>query len=170
MAAGDFSFVARFMRDFRRFQGSGGMSLLMECASSASSERLRRIQDDRDSTLLGDARNFPFPDVCDEVYERLPGLRLPESFRGPVRSDRPVLLISGTHDGVTPFSNALDVAAHLTAAQHLVIQGAEHSNDLLISSPLIAQGIRQFLRGRALSNPVIAVPFSFAMPRGPAPG
>jgi pimeloyl-ACP methyl ester carboxylesterase/AraC-like DNA-binding protein len=164
MANGDFSFVAEFMRDFRRFQGADGLTLLMECASSASAERLRQIQRERESTLLGDARNFPFPEVCDVVYERVPGLRLPESFRAPLRADVPVLLISGTHDGVTPFSNALEVAAGLSNGRHLLIQGAEHSDDLLISSPLIARGMIEFLRGRPVTHPVVAVPFAFAMP------
>jgi pimeloyl-ACP methyl ester carboxylesterase len=120
----------------------------------------------RANTLLGDFRSFPFPEVCDVVYERVPGLRLPESFRVPVRSDVPVLLISGTHDGVTPFSNALEVAVGLPNGQHLVIQGAEHSDDLLISSPLISQGMMEFLRGHPLTHPVVAVPFSFTMPDG----
>lgn len=164
MANGDFSFVAGFMRDYRRFQGSGGLTLLMECASGASAERIRRIRAERATTLIGDARNFPFPEVCDVVYERVPGLKLPDGFREPVRSDVPVLLISGTHDGVTPFSNALEVARGLTNARHLIIEGAEHSNDLLISSPLIGDGMLEFLRGEPQTHPVVAVPFEFRVP------
>lgn len=54
----------------------------------------------------------------------------------------------------------------LPNGRHLLIQGAEHSDDLLISSPLIAQGMIEFLRGRPITHPVVAVPFSFAMPNG----
>lgn len=72
---------------------------------------------------------------------------------------------------VVAASQGADAAAQeLPSARHLVIQGAEHSDDLLISSPLIAQGIGEFLRGRPLTHPVVAVPFSFTMPRGPGSG
>lgn len=165
MADGDFSFVAGFMRDFRRYQGSDGLTLLMECASGASEARLRRIRAERETTSIGDVRNFPFPDVCDVVYERVPELRLPADFRAPIRSDVPALFISGTHDGVTPFSNALEVAAGFSNGLHLVIQGAEHSDGLLISSPLIVEGMAEFLTGRPLTHPVVAVPFEFRSPR-----
>lgn len=167
MARGDFSFVGGFMRDYRRFQGSDGLTLLMECASGASAGRLRRIERERHTTLIGDARNFPFPEVCDVVYEKVPGLKLPDAFRAPLRSAVPVLFISGTHDGVTPFSNALEVARGFPNGRHLVIEGAEHSNDLLISSPLIGDGMLEFLRGEELTHPVVAVPFRFREPEAP---
>lgn len=164
MADGDFSFVAGFMRDFRRFQGADGLSLLMECASSASDRRLRKIRTTRERTRLGDARNFPYPEICDVVYDRVPGHRLPDAFRVPLRSEVPTLFVSGTHDGVTPFTNALQVAGGFPSGRHLVIQGAEHSDDLLISSPAIVEGMIEFLRGDTLTRPVVAIPFDFRLP------
>jgi len=161
----DFSFVAAFMRNFRKFQGVGGLELLMECASGASSLRLLQIKRERDANLLADARNFPFPELCEVVYRRVPALRLPDSFRQPVESDVPVLFVSGTFDGVTPFTNAVETARGFPHGQHLVIQGAQHSNDLLISSPLIAEEMLRFMRGQPPVRRVLAVPFEFATPR-----
>lgn len=164
MDAGDFSFVAGFMADFRRFQGVGGLNLLMECSSGASANRLEKIRAERKITRLGDARNFPYPDICDVLKERYPGYGLPDSFREPIQSNVPVLFISGTHDGVTPFSNAREVSRGFPNGRHFIIQGAEHSDDLLISTPLIGEAILDFLRDEPLTQRVVSVPFEFSLP------
>lgn len=166
MSRGDFGFLAGFMRDYRRFQGVGGLGLLMECASGASPERLRKIREQRDETLLGAARSFPYPDICETVYELVPGLDLGAEFRSSVQSDVPTLLISGTMDGVTPVSNALEVARGFSAGRHLIIQGGAHDDDLFLSSPLIVEHMLAFLRGQPAESNVIAVPFEFALPGG----
>lgn len=41
------------------------MTFTTDCASGASADRLARIEREACRTLLGDAANFPFPDVCD---------------------------------------------------------------------------------------------------------
>lgn len=166
MSRGDFGFLASFMRDYRRYQGVGGLGLLVECASGASPERLRRIRAQRDETLLGAARSFPYPDICETVYELVPGLDLGAGFREPVESDVPTLFISGSLDGVTPVSNALEVAHGFSAGRHLIIQGGAHDDDLFLSSPLIVEHMLAFLRGQPAEATVIAVPFDFALPGG----
>ena len=45
-----------------------------------------------------------------------------------MRSDVPVLLLSGEHDPVTPPSMAADVASHLSNGVHLVLPETGHSN------------------------------------------
>lgn len=167
MAQGDFSFLGGFMADYRRFQGVGALGLLMECASGGSREHLAALEGERARTLVGAARAFPYPDVCETVYEMVPGLKLDDEFRSPIRSDVPVLFISGTLDGVTPFGNALEVSRGFPNGRHLVIQGAAHSDDLFLSSAKITDRIRDFLAGEYENTTSLAVPFDFAVPERP---
>jgi pimeloyl-ACP methyl ester carboxylesterase len=118
------------------------MSYTMDCASGASPERLARIQADP-GTLLGDAVNLPFPDICDAW----PHEDLGETFRAPLRSQAHVLCISGTLDVRTPPENAEEVLTTLANGRHLLIEGAGHDDDLLLSSPGIRDAMLAFLRG-----------------------
>lgn len=166
MAAGDFSFLAGFMADYRRFQGVGALGLLMSCSSWATPERLAAIESQRSETLLGAARAFPYPDICEVVHEIVPGLDLGPEFRSPIRSEVPALFISGTMDGVTPLSNAVDVARGFENGRHLLIHGAAHSDALFLSHAEIGIRIRDFLAGEEPESGSLAVPFDFAVPGG----
>ena len=137
------------------------MALAMDCASGASQGRRERIEREARSTLLGDAINAPFPEVCAGV----PIPDLGHDFRAPVESSIPALLISGTLDGRTPVENGEEVARHLANAVHLVIEGAGHSDPLFLSSPQILEAMQAFLREEripttriVLENPVDFVP------------
>ncbi len=55
-----------------------------------------------------------------------PTRTLPEDFFTPVTSDKPVLLLSGEADPVTPPANAARVAGHLSNSRHLVAPGQGH--------------------------------------------
>lgn len=75
---------------------------------------------------------------------------LGDDFRKPVRSEFPALLISGTLDGRTPVSNGEAVEEGLKNAQHLVIEGAGHSDPLFLSSADILRAMRDFLAGKKI--------------------
>jgi pimeloyl-ACP methyl ester carboxylesterase len=51
---------------------------------------------------------------------------IPADFHEPVRSDVPVLLVSGTYDPVTPPRWAEQVLPHLAHGRHLVIPDGHH--------------------------------------------
>ncbi len=55
-----------------------------------------------------------------------PAAKVSPDFKEPVRSDRPVLLLSGEDDPVTPPSNAEHAAATLSHSLHLVAPGQGH--------------------------------------------
>lgn len=143
-----------------------GMSVAMDCASGASRPWRERIAKEAASTLLGDAINFPFPEICEGL-----GVRdLGDEFRAPVRSTVPALLISGTLDGRTPPSNAEEVLPGLSRAIHLIIEGAGHSDPLFLSSPEILAAMERFLAGQELESTRIQLPpISFIAPRKIAP-
>ncbi len=136
------------------------MSIAMDCASGAGDEWIDRIRSESASTLLGDAINFPFLQICEGL-----GIEdLGDSFRAPLKSEIPVLLISGTLDGRTPVRNAEAVAATLKNAQHLILEGAGHSDPLFLSSPKIAEAVKDFLNGKKISEGKIAVEFAQMIP------
>jgi len=52
---------------------------------------------------------------------------VPDDFNQPIVSDKPVLLLSGEFDPVTPPEYAEQVLAHLSNGKHLVAPGQGHS-------------------------------------------
>ena len=130
------------------------MSVAMDCASGITAQRKALIAAETKRTLLGDAINIPFPEVCAAV--NVPDLG--DAFRAPLRSDVPALLISGTLDGRTRPRQAEELRLGMPNAQHLVIEGAGHSDPLFLSSPKILEAMKTFLRGEPLRERVITLP------------
>lgn len=159
---GDWMALALVAAGDRLPQRINGMALAMDCASGMSPEWAARIAREAKTTLLGDAINWPFPELCQGVG--VPDLG--EAFRAPVRSSIPALLISGTLDGRTPPANAEEVLPGLKNARHLVIEGAGHSDPLFLSSPKILEAMQAFMRGEALPVTRIELePVKFQAPR-----
>lgn len=123
MMAGDYSDLVRWAIPFRSQRPMSLMHVAMDCASFGSSGRLAEIRAQAPASLLGDAINFPLPEICDT-----PGLpRLPDTFRAPLVSSVPALLVAGTFDGRTPPPNVVDAAKGLANARTLFIPGASHA-------------------------------------------
>lgn len=73
-------------------------------------------------TLLG----TQFVDFIQALCTVWPLGRVPEDFHAPIRSDRPVLLLSGEFDPVTPPRYGEQVRAMLGNARHLELRGQGH--------------------------------------------
>ena len=131
----------------------------MDCASGETAARRAIIDKEAKSALLEDLANFPFPDVCDEWK----AIDVGDAFRSPLRSDVPVLFISGTLDARTPVSNAEEYLTGFTNGTHMIIEGAVHSDPLFLSSPKIKDGMMEFLRGQPVTVMKISIgPMKFA--------
>jgi pimeloyl-ACP methyl ester carboxylesterase len=154
MQRGDFTALAAFAERARRGWLGTAMPYAMQCASGASAPRLARIREEEAHTTLGAELDFPFPGIC--AAWGVPDLGA--AFRAPVRSDVPVLLISGTLDARTPPENAREVRRDLTHAAELVVEGGGHGDDLLLASPEIARRVERFLRGEPVADSVVALP------------
>jgi pimeloyl-ACP methyl ester carboxylesterase len=139
MLDGQFAAIGQWALRYRLPRPLNLMNLAMDCASYASSERLVRIEREAPSALLGNAINFPLPDLCD--VRGLP--RLSDAYRSPVNSDVRALLISGTFDGRTPGQNARDAARGLSRAKVLEIEHASHG---LFREPAVLDAILAFIR------------------------
>ena len=111
---------ARMIESLAGEQIAQGMQLSVICAEDA--DRLRVDPADA-ATLMGAEFVASMLAQC-EVW---PKGRRPQDFNDPVRSDRPVLLLSGELDPVTPPRNAEAVLRHLPNGRHLVGRGQGHN-------------------------------------------
>ena len=138
MMAGDYSDLVRWAIPFRTARPLNVMNVAMDCASYASAGRLASIREQTPHFLIGNAMNFPLPDLCD-----VPGLpRLGDGFRSPLVSDIPTLLVSGMWDGRTPPVNGAEVSRTLSNAEILSIPGASHG---LFQEVAAVAALRRFL-------------------------
>lgn len=157
--AGDYASIAPFVAS-SRLRSMLAMTFAMDCASGAPAERLDLIRREAEETLLGDAVDFPQPYICDAWPHAAPD----EAFWAPVRSGIPVQFISGTLDGRTPASNVDEVRQGFRNSGQLLLEGAAHSDDLLLSSRRIPEIILSFLRGGPTVDETAVVPFRIFVP------
>jgi len=151
---GDLTNPAQVWLNISREGIGSAMSYMMDCASGQTAARRSLIQQQAKGTLLEDIFNLPFPEICEEW--KAPDLG--DDFRSPVRSEVPVLFISGTLDARTPISNAEEYRKGFPNSTHIIIEGAVHSDPLFLSSPKIKDGMMEFLRGHSVTVTKIAGP------------
>jgi pimeloyl-ACP methyl ester carboxylesterase len=97
-----------------------GMGLSVSCAEDA--DRLRV-----DPADAGTVMGTEFVDAILAQCEVWPKGRRPADFNEPVASDRPVLLLSGELDPVTPPRYGEAVVQHLPNGRHIVAPGTGHN-------------------------------------------
>ncbi|WP_082576329.1 alpha/beta hydrolase [Lysobacter sp. Root604] len=153
--AGDYGLLASFVLMVREeLGGFRAMPLAMDVASGQSPQRRALVEAQARESMLGDALNFPFPELADGL-----GLvDLGEAFRAPLRSDVPVLFVSGTLDGRTPHANAQALRPGFSQGKELLVRGASHDNELWLGNAGIAESIANFLAGRPIADEVLDVP------------
>jgi pimeloyl-ACP methyl ester carboxylesterase len=155
MASGDFNQIGqviydRIRGDFGRF--SNGMPEAMDSASGTSAQRLELIEAQARTSLLGDALNYPMPQLADAYG--VPDLG--EDFRAPVTSAVPTLFLSGTLDGRTYPESAAETAARFDNATHVLVENAGHN--LFMASPEVTDVILGFLEGKPIERKRIVLP------------
>ena len=157
---GDFTNPAQVWLNESRSGIGSAMSYMMDCASGQTAARREQIAREVKGTLLQDIFNFPFPEVC--TAWNAPDLG--DEFRAPLKSDVPVLFISGTLDARTPISNAEEYRKGFSNSTHMIIEGAVHSDPLFLSSPKIKEGMMEFLRGQPVTETKIqGAPLKFTL-------
>jgi pimeloyl-ACP methyl ester carboxylesterase len=156
---------ARMIETLLGEQISIGPQLSVTCAEDA--DRLR-IDPADERTLLGTEFVAAVLAQC-EVWPRG---RRPADFNDPVRSDRPVLLLSGELDPVTPPRYGEAVVRHLPNGRHLVAPGQGHNVMLAGCAPrlmarFIAAGSARGLEVACLERLAAPPPFLGAYGWGP---
>jgi pimeloyl-ACP methyl ester carboxylesterase len=156
---GDLTNLALFALDSRLNNRGLVMSLSMDCASGATATRRAAIDEQEQTSLLGDPNEW-----LRVACAHWPVAALDDAFRSPVEADVPVLFISGSLDVRTPPENAEDVLAGFPNGRHLVIEGGSHDDDLFLSSPEIAETMIGFLRGEEPKGRIVLEPLRFELP------
>lgn len=130
------------------------MPLAMELASAQSPARRTLVEQQAAQSLLGNAINFPFPELGDGL-----GLMdLGDDYRRPLHSDAPSLFVSGTLDGRTPPTNATALLPGFSHAAQLLVRNASHDDELWLGHPDISASIARFLAGQSIRNAELSVP------------
>lgn len=99
-----------------------GMGLSVVCSEDYPFFDDTAIEERNRDTYLGATQTDSLKLVC----PLWPKGEIPEDFKSPVHSDRPVLLLSGEADPVTPPENGEITRAQLGNALHLVARGQGH--------------------------------------------
>jgi pimeloyl-ACP methyl ester carboxylesterase len=155
MAQGRFERVGQVLAMHRSRAGvQSAMKHMMDLSSGASPERRQRIEREAPHALLGNAINFPGMFLTDAWT---PVIDLGDTYRRPVRSSVPALILVGDLDPRTPVSNAREIAATLPAATLLIIENATHQFDVF-GSPVVRGALAHFLRGQSIADATLTLP------------
>jgi pimeloyl-ACP methyl ester carboxylesterase len=158
---GDYTALAQRAALTRLDNDERVMTLSMDCSSGATRERLALIDSQAADAVLRDVANGYLRAQC----ATWPYDDLGDGFRAPIHSPVPTLFISGTLDPRTPPATAEEVARGFPNGRHLVIEGAAHDDDLLISSPRIGDLMLRFLSGEDVGHQRVRLaPLRFELP------
>jgi pimeloyl-ACP methyl ester carboxylesterase len=154
MSEGNFTGVAQAAAIRRsRFGVESAMKHMMDLSSGATSARREAIAREAAASPLGNAINFPGL----AAMAAWGAVDLGDSYRQPVRSDVPVLIVAGDLDPRTPVENAREIAATLPRASVVVVENATHQFDLF-GSTAMREMLAAFLRDGAAPVSRIALP------------
>jgi pimeloyl-ACP methyl ester carboxylesterase len=155
---GNWQKLADFTKTNRRISIEA-MPLLMDCASGASSARLKRIEEERNDSqnLLSDGIVSPFfPETCKECG----GIDLGEAFRNGKAASVPILFVSGTLDVRTPPANVDSLLGMFKNSAHVLVHQAGHESRELMSVEY-RRMVQAFLRGDEVKSCEIFLPSVF---------
>jgi pimeloyl-ACP methyl ester carboxylesterase len=99
-----------------------GMRRTILCAEDIPFITEQEIRGSGRDTMVGDGSNLGLMAACKEW----PAGVLPSGYNDPVKSDVPILAISGAEDPVLPPHRAEDALRWLPNATHVVVPGASH--------------------------------------------
>lgn len=148
--AGDLSLFAQLGLALRRFEPPA-MLMSIVCTTPVNERRQRKIERQEPRSIIGALPDFA--EFC-SGWDVEP---LDDSFRDPIVSDVPTLLISGSLDSTTPSANANRIAKDLSESRKLLLLNATHS-DLVLGDPRILDAVDEFMSGLEPSTKRIRLP------------
>lgn len=129
-----------------------GMPELMDIASGITDLKLALVRQQAPASLLGTATNFPMPQLRGAV----PGLDLGDGFRCEIKSDIPVLLLSGDLDVRTPLEEQAEATAGLRRLHRILVRNGGH--DLFEAHPQVPAILVDFFSGRKVTATELTLP------------
>lgn len=127
-AGGNFVPIAQAAIRYRRSMvgsGSNGMYLSVTCAEDVPWIKPGEGERMAENTFLGDYRLRQQREAC----ALWPQAKVERDYAQPIRSDVPVLILTGEWDPVTPPSNGETVAKTLPNSLHIVVPHGAHGID-----------------------------------------
>jgi pimeloyl-ACP methyl ester carboxylesterase len=150
--AGRTEVLAPFLGDVADLLSVGGMPEATDLASGISPRRLALIRREARTAVLGEALNFPMPQLLGAV----PGVDLGAGFRAPLDIDHPALLVAGSLDGRTPLAEQDEVAAQFRRKSRVVVENAGHN--VFEAHPEVQNLLVRFFRGEAVADTRLSLP------------
>lgn len=124
-AGGDFREMARAVLVIRRLVVGGhgrGMYLSVSCAEEPPEALDSEVRRASRGTFIGDLRFRNYREAC----ALWPRAEIPRSFRDPVRSKAPVLILAGEIDPLLPPALGRRIVRHLPQGRLVVVPNASH--------------------------------------------
>ncbi len=116
------------------------MPFSMDMQSGISQDRKRIMKRQIDDAILGSTINF----LQFEWMQTTNFRQLPKQFRKMKPNKVDALLLSGTMDGRTYVSSAIELAKKFKNGRHIIIENAGH--DLYMQSPLVSETVLAFFK------------------------
>lgn len=135
------------------FQSFNVMTLVMDSASGASTERRAAIEIQAKESAFGNVGNFPFYPEVIEIFE-VPDLG--QEFRSPLISDVPTLFLTGTLDWNSPPYQAELIRFGFNNAEHITVVNAGHEQ--ILPQPEIFKAMIEFMAGQAVGDREVQAP------------
>ncbi|MBD1583028.1 alpha/beta hydrolase [Pseudoalteromonas sp. S16_S37] len=128
------------------------MPLVMDVASGISDSRLKLVNQQAKTSLLGDMLNFPMPMLnrFDASFD------LGDTFREAPKNNIPTLLFTGTLDGRTYPQEQRSAVRGLTNLTQVMVKNAGHN--LYTSSKEVLDVMKLFLAGEKVTQSHIDLP------------
>lgn len=147
---GDYRPLARYaLADRRGAAGSSwGLYLALTCSEDVPFIDQAAAAADNGRTLLGDYRVRQQAAAC----EGWPRHVVAADYHQPLRSDKPVLLISGELDPVTPPGGGARAAATLSNSLHIIVPGGAHGWGGMQGPDCVQPAIIQFVREASVAG------------------
>ncbi|HEX7181565.1 MAG TPA: alpha/beta hydrolase [Thermoanaerobaculia bacterium] len=168
---GDFTLVAREIWRLRRMASQGnllsaGVFMTVTCSEDAPFIDMEEARLAAAESFLGTYRVEQQVKSC----QAWPRGELPPGYAEDVRSDVPVLLLSGFRDPVTPPSWGEQVARHLSNSRHLVLREGFHGEpDPCVAGIMNELFVRGAVQGLDLSCLENVKKAPFVLPAGQSP-
>ncbi|MEP3372482.1 MAG: alpha/beta hydrolase [Maribacter dokdonensis] len=146
MYNGDFSQVAPNVMILKKYIYSRirPMPFSMDMQSGISQDRKCVVKRQIDDAILGSTINF----LQFKWMQTTNFRQLPKQFRKMKPNKVDALLLSGTMDGRTYVSSAIELAKKFKNGRHIIIENAGH--DLYMQSPLVSETVLAFFKEKEI--------------------
>lgn len=121
---------------------ANGLYLSVTCAEDTVWIDPEHAEIQNAGTAVGDLRTDAQRSAC-TVW---PVGEIPEDFHEPVRTDRPVLILNGELDPVTPPRYGREAAEHMPASRFVLIPRGHHGYDSLTDQECVEGLMREFIQ------------------------